>query len=129
MLKEPESMDELVYYTDRILDNGGEIKVWVFKKECPKCHKALMSKPKDKKGKVKVRAKYYVCPNCGYTISADEYEKSLEANVIYTCPKCKFHDEIQVPFIRKKIKGVLTFVVKCKNCGNKIYVTKKFKQI
>ena len=62
-LKRPESMDECVYYTLRDIGEG-EATVWVFKQSCPKCGKGIMGKPKGKEGKVKIRAKEYVCPEC-----------------------------------------------------------------
>ena len=66
MLKEPESMDELVYYTNRDLDNGGEAVCWVRRGKCPKCGKGMMGKPRNPKtGKAKIRASEYVCPECG----------------------------------------------------------------
>ena len=68
-LKQPESMDECIYFTQRSLDGDkGSVRVWVFKQGCPKCRKAIMGKPRDKNGKVRVRAKVYVCPGCGYTL-------------------------------------------------------------
>ena len=120
-------MEELVYYTSRTLGEGG-VTVWVFKQQCPSCGKALMGKPKNKDGKVKVRAKEYVCPECGYSVAKAEYQETLTANVEYTCPQCKHHAETQLPFKRKRIKGVLTLRVACENCGAPIDVTKKFKK-
>ena len=47
-MKEPESMEECVYFTRR--DNEkGKIKVWVFREKCPNCNDELMGKPKDPK--------------------------------------------------------------------------------
>ena len=128
MVKEPESMEDLVYMTNRILDNGS-IRVWVYRKPCPKCGKGLMAKPKDKKtGKPKVRAKEYVCPECGYTVEKNEYEETLEAEAIYTCPECSHKGEATIPFKRKKIDGVDTLRFICESCGAKIDVTKKMKE-
>ena len=98
----------------------------------------MMGKPKDPKtGKAKIRAKEYVCPECRYTIGMQEYEDTLTANIIYTCPKCGNNGEIQIPFKRKKIKmfneelqkeisaDALQF--QCQKCSKKINVTKKMK--
>ena len=64
-LREPESMDECAYFTNRILDNEGSARVWVLKEECQKCKKGLMGKPINPKTKKrKIRAKEYVCPEC-----------------------------------------------------------------
>ena len=88
MLKRPQSMEELVYYTSRTIGDG-EVTVWVLKQLCPKCGKSLMGKPKGEKGKVKVRAKECVCPDCGYAVEKKEYEEGLMACVDYICPECK----------------------------------------
>jgi len=125
-VKEPESMDELIYYTNRDLDNGGEVMCWVKKQKCPKCGKGLMGKPLDSKtGKPKIRAKEYVCPECGYTAEKEAYEETLTAEAKYTCPHCKKKGEASAPFKRKKVKGVETLRLKCQHCGGNIDVTKK----
>src|SRR3989338_522541 len=125
-LKQSQSAEECVYFTNRTIDNG-KARVWVFKKECPKCHKAVMGKPRDKTGKVMIRAKEYVCPNCGYKEDKKTYEESLTANIEYKCPHCGYEGEIQVPFKRKKVEGVDTLQFLCQNCSGKINVTKKIK--
>ncbi|NQU99013.1 hypothetical protein HQ533_06135 [Candidatus Woesearchaeota archaeon] len=128
-LKFPESMDECVYFTRRTIDNGKAM-AWVFKEECPKCHKALMGKPKDEKtGKAKIRAKEYVCPACNHTVEKIEYEETLTCNIQYTCPECMKPGEIQVPFIRKSIKGAKAVIFNCEKCDAKIAVTKKMKKL
>ena len=126
MLKKPESMEECIYFTRRSIDNG-EVTAWVFRKLCPKCGKGLMGKPRDKEGNVKIRAKEYVCPKCGYTVKKKEYEESLTANIEYTCPHCGHKGEIQVPFKRKKMAGVDTLRFQCQKCGKNIDITKKMK--
>jgi len=129
MLKKPESMEELVYMTNRDIGDDGSARCWVFKEQCDKCGKGPMGKPVDPKTKkVKVRAKEYVCPDCGNTVEKTEYEDTLTANVDYTCPECKHEGEIQVPFIRKKIKGVVTLRVNCEECKADIDITKKMKE-
>ncbi len=133
-LKMPESMDECVYFTRR---SQPHVVAWVFREKCPKCKKALMGKPKDSSGKVKIRAKEYVCPECGYTMEKGAYEDTLTANIQFTCPKCGFSGEHQMPFRRKKIRifdeeeGKETMadalVFNCPKCGYKIAITKKMK--
>jgi len=136
ILKQPESTEECIYYTFRGIGEG-EAKAWVLKQKCPKCSKALMGKPKDEKGKVKIRAKEYVCPECSYTVEKDEYEKGLTVNIIYTCPHCKFESETAIPFHRKKVqildeesgkkKAVEVLRFQCGKCGKDIDITKKMK--
>ena len=126
MLKKPNSMDECVYYTLRDIGNG-EITVWVFKQLCPKCKKAMMGKPAEG-GKVKIRAKEYVCPACNYTVEKEKYEETLTANAEYTCPECRFKGEAQVPFKRKSVEGTKAIRFVCGKCGAKIDVTQKMKE-
>ncbi|MEM4242563.1 MAG: hypothetical protein QXM31_01550 [Candidatus Woesearchaeota archaeon] len=133
-LRMPESMDECVYFTRR---SKPQVVAWVFREKCPKCKKALMGKPKDASGKVKIRAKEYVCPECNYTMEKGAYEDTLTANIQFTCPKCGFSGEHQMPFKRKKIKifdeeegkeiMADALVFNCPKCGEKIAVTKKMK--
>ena len=128
--KKPESdedMDKLLYFTKRKTDIGS-VFAYVYRQKCPKCGKALMGKPREG-GKVKIRAKEYVCPSCGNSAEKKEYEESLKANIDYVCQKCKHHGEIQIPYKRKKIKGVDALKFACEKCGNEILVTKKMKEI
>ena len=37
-MKEPDSMEECIYFTNRNIGKG-KIKAWVFKEKCPKCKK------------------------------------------------------------------------------------------
>ena len=130
-------MEECVYFTNRDIGEKGHIIAWVFRQECPKCHKALMGKPRDKKGKVMIRAKEYVCPECGYTVAKEEYEETLTVNIKYKCPHCDFEGEAQIPFKRKKImivdeitgkkKPVDALRFQCEKCGKNIDITKKMK--
>lgn len=121
----PNSMEELVYWTNRALDKGS-VKCWVYRQQCPKCNKAPMGKPVEK-GKVKIRAKEYVCPSCNHTVEKMDYEGTLEAQVDLTCPGCEKHSELIVPFKRKSIQGVLTLRVQCPSCNTNVDITKKMK--
>lgn len=134
-LKFPSSVEECVYFTRRLIKDG-KVVAWVFKELCPKCKKSLMGKPKEK-GKVKIRAKKYVCESCSYTLPKEEYKNTLTTNVQYTCPHCKHEGEIQVPFKRRKMqvfdeeeqKKITAEVVRfqCQKCGQNIDITKKMK--
>jgi len=138
MVTEPESMEELVYMTNRELDNEGYVKAWVYRKECPKCKKAKMGKPKNEKtGRAKIRATEYVCPECGYTEEKVEYEESLTCEIKYQCPSCKNEAEAEVQFKRKRIglinkdtgkkKMADAIQFECSKCKEKINITKKMK--
>src|SRR3989344_4689936 len=137
LLKEPASMEECVYFTNRIIENG-KIKAWVFREKCPKCGKGLMGKPKDEKtGKAKIRAEEYTCPDCRHTINKLEYEDTLTANIKYTCPHCSHQGEAQQSFKRKKIqrideetgkkKSIDAIRFQCEKCKHNIDITKKMK--
>lgn len=130
MVTEPQSMDELVYFTNRVLADGkGKVKCWVYRQDCPKCKKAKMAKPVDKKtGQPKIRAKEYICPSCLYKVEKEEYEQGLTAEVKYTCPGCKKDGEATAPYKRKKIEGIETLRFKCQHCGGNVDVTKKMKE-
>lgn len=126
-LQEPNSMEELVYFTNRTLLPKGKARVWVFKQDCPKCKKAKMSKPANPNGGVKIRASEYVCPACKYAVEKGEYEEGLVANIDYVCPSCSKSGQTQVPFKRKMIDGVPTVRAKCESCQGNIDITKKMK--
>jgi uncharacterized CHY-type Zn-finger protein len=126
-MKMPNSVEECVYFTNRTLGEGKAM-CWVFKQNCPKCKKSLMGKPKDSKtGKAMIRAKEYVCPSCKYTVEKTEYEETLTASIMYTCPACRNKGEIEAPFKRKSIEGVKTLRVNCQKCKANIDITKKMK--
>jgi len=127
-LIQPKSMDEVLYFTNRTLENEGKIKAWAYKKDCPKCEKGKMGKPIDPKTKKpKIRAIEYVCPSCGYTESKKVHEDSLTLDAIYTCPSCKKEGEGSTAYKRKSYLGVQSFIVECEHCGEKLPITKKLK--
>src|SRR3990167_2489237 len=103
LLKQPQSMDECLYFSNRSIDNG-QVKAWVYRKLCPKCKKAKMGKPVEK-GKVKIRANDYVCPACG---------KDGEGTT---------------PYQRKKYQGIQSYLIVCQHCQEKRPVTKKLKVV
>ena len=134
-MKEPISMEECIYFTNRNI-NSGKVKAWVFKEKCPKCGLGLMGKPVEK-GKVKIRAKEYICPECKYKIDKDEYEPTLLVNIKYTCPHCSNSSELSIPFVRKKVSFINETTGKkqlvesirfqCQKCSKNIDITKKMK--
>ncbi len=136
-LKQPTSINECVYFTNRTIGNG-KVKAWVFKEICPNCKKGMMGKPVDPKtGKPQIRTKEYVCKECNFTMPEEEYEDTLTINTQYICPYCDFQGEKQVPFIRKKIqvfdeeeqkkKTIEAARFQCEKCGKNIDITKKMK--
>lgn len=124
--KQPESMDEAIYFSRRTLEPKGRATAWARKKACPKCKKALMGKPVDK-GKIKIRATEYVCPACGYSEPKAEHEKDLVMCVDYECPFCNHKAIGTTSYIPKTYQGVKSRVVICEGCGEKIAITKKMK--
>ena len=128
IIKEPENMDGLIYFTQRQLGTKGTARAWVYKGMCEKCNKGIMSKPKDPKtGKVKIRAKEYTCPECGFTIEKKAYEETLNCEIKYTCPECGNEGEAEVLFKRRKLDGVDSVVFQCGKCNAKLGITKKMK--
>jgi uncharacterized CHY-type Zn-finger protein len=120
-------MDELVYFTQRAVGKGN-VKAWVYRGDCPKCGKAKMGKPVGSDGKVKIRAKEYVCPACKHTVEKQAYEDTLTCEVKYACPSCGNVADIAVPYKRKKFEGVSAIVFLCGKCKSKIPITKKMKE-
>ncbi len=98
-----------------------------------------MSKPKGAKGKIKIRAEEFTCESCHYTVSEEEYEKTLNAEIKYECPHCGNKGETIMPYIRKKVRvlneetgkktsmEVLRF--QCSKCKKDIDISKKMKGI
>ena len=135
MVTVPESTEGLVYFSNRTIGEGKAM-AWVYQQKCPKCGKATMGKPKDEKtGKVKIRSKEYVCPECNNTTEKKEYEEGLTMEIQYTCPECKHKGEAEVPYKRKKVKIMVdgeekkadAVVFNCGKCDAKIPITKKMK--
>ncbi|MBT7902836.1 hypothetical protein HN587_03160 [Candidatus Woesearchaeota archaeon] len=125
----PESMDELIYFTQRKIGDKGYAKVWVYRGACPECGKGQMGKPKDPKtGRAKIRAKEYVCPECKHIVEKVEYEETLEAECAYTCPECGKEGTGAIPFKRKTYQGISSLLFVCEHCSSKIPVTKKMKE-
>ncbi|MFH1649335.1 MAG: hypothetical protein ABIA93_02195 [Candidatus Woesearchaeota archaeon] len=125
----PESMDNLAYFTRRVLEPEGKIVCWVEREKCPKCKQAMMGKPRDPKtNKPQIRATEYVCPACKYTEEKEAYEGKLTAKAMYTCPYCKKQGESTTIYKRKTIKGAPTLRFLCQHCQGNLDVTKKFKE-
>lgn len=123
----PDSLEECIYFTNRPVGNGNVI-AWVYRKTCPKCKKAKMSKPVEK-GKVKTRADYYECPSCKYQEAKQIHEESLQLEAQYTCPKCGKEGESTALYKRKAFQGVPSYLVTCQHCGEIIPITKKLKEL
>ena len=126
-LKKPNSMDECIYFTNRISDSGRAV-AWVFRKQCPKCKKGIMGKPQKKDGKFDKKAEHYVCYSCGYEESNEQVENNLILNVEYKCPHCAHEGETTTEYKRKTFEGVPSYVFECQKCRKKIGLTKKLKE-
>ena len=127
MFKKPNSVEECVYFTNRIIDSGRAM-AWVFRKECPKCKKGIMGKPQKKNGKIDKKADHYVCYSCGYEGSNEQVEDSLTINVEYKCQHCGNEGETTTEYKRKTFEGVPSYVFECQKCKKKIGLTKKLKE-
>ncbi|MFC1742314.1 hypothetical protein ACFL3V_07300 [Nanoarchaeota archaeon] len=128
IVTEPESMDQLIYFTQRNIGSGNA-RAWVYKGKCPECGKGKMGKPVDEKtGKVKIRAKEYVCPECGHTAEKKAHEETLECEIKYKCPECGEEGETAVPYKRKTFNGMKAVIFNCGKCKAKIGITKKMKE-
>ena len=126
-LKKPNSVLECAYYTNRIIGDGRAV-AWVFRKECPKCKKDIMGKPRKKNGKLDKKADHYVCYACGYTEKNEQVENSLVINVEYKCPHCSIEGEATTEYRRKTFEGIQSYVFECEKCHKKIGLTKKLKE-
>jgi len=138
VLQEPSSMEECVYFTNRVLPNNGKIRAWVLREHCPKCKQGLMGKPLDPKThRPKIRSDLYECPKCKYSAPIQEYEDTLTISILYTCPHCNNKDESRLPFKWKKGKILDTETGKertanlikfqCSKCKKELNITKKMK--
>jgi len=127
-LKMPQSTGECLYFTRRSLGSNeeGNAVAWVYKRICPKCKKAKMGKPVDD-GHVKIRAKEYVCPSCGYTEDKETHEVGCKVEIMYKCPFCGKESEATAEYKLKSFEGAKAYVFECSNCKKKIGITKKMK--
>jgi DNA-directed RNA polymerase subunit RPC12/RpoP len=125
-LKKPASMEECVYFTNRVIGSGKAI-AWVFRKQCPKCKKDALRKPSTKSGKPDKKSPIYVCKNCRYEEKNEEAEKDLILNIEYKCPHCGNEGETTSEYKRKIFEGVPSYVFECQKCHKKIGLTKKLK--
>ncbi len=126
-LKNPQSAEECIYFTNRTIGDG-RATAWVFRKECPKCKKGIMGKPLKKNGKIDKKADNYVCYSCNYSESNEQVENSLIINVDYKCPQCGNESEAITEYKRKSFEGVQSYVFECGKCHKTIGLTKKLKE-
>lgn len=129
-LREPESTEECFYFTNRQLGETGEAMAWVYKPMCPKCKKAKLGKPVDEKtGKVKIRAKEYVCPACKSVFDKAKLDPTLTVEIKYTCPGCGNEGETTTEYKRKSFQRAPSYVFTCQKCNVKLGLTKKLKGV
>ena len=118
-MREPESVTECLYFSKREFAPGkGKAMAWAFRKECPKCHKGLMKKPKK-------TAPEYECPECGYGEPKKEHEESAELNIKFTCPFCDKEGEATTIYKRKTLYGKPAYCFACPSCNEKLGLYKK----
>ena|SRR3989344_8652668 len=104
-ISEPTSTNECVFFTRRTVGEKGKIMAWVPRSQCQKCKQGVMGKPRDEKtGKVKIRAKEYVCSQCSLSMGEEAYEDTLQISIKYTCPHCGSQGTTQQPYLFKKTK-------------------------
>jgi predicted RNA-binding Zn-ribbon protein involved in translation (DUF1610 family) len=127
MLKEPSSMEECLYFSNRTLGENGKAMAWVYRAECPSCKKGRIGKPIKKNGKPDKKADHFECPECKHQISNEEAENIFKVEVKYTCPHCGNVGEATTEYKRRSFQGVQAFVFACGKCGEKIGITKKLK--
>lgn len=128
-LKEPESAEEVFYFTNRDLENDGHAMAWVYRPDCPECGKGKMGKPVNPKtGRPIKKSEIYVCPECGHEENCEEYDETLFVEIKYKCPHCQKEGETTTEYKRKTYKGVPSYVFTCVDCGEKIGLTKKMKK-
>jgi hypothetical protein len=126
MIKEPESMDDLIFFTNRT-DGRGKIKAWAYRPLCPKCKKGRLGKPMNEKGKVAIRAEECTCKDCGFTASKEVMEDAATLEIIYVCPFCGKSGDTTTSYKRKNWQGVPAYIFTCQSCQQKIGITKKMK--
>ena len=126
-LKKPDSMDECLYFTNRIMGEGYAT-AWVYRKMCPKCKKDRLGKPLKKNGKTDKKAPYYDCKKCGYQENNDEVEKNLDLEIEYKCQHCGNEGMTTSKYERKTFEGIPSYVFSCEKCNKTIGLTKKMKE-
>ena len=127
-MKEPASMEECLYFTNRTIRETGKAMAWVYRPECPQCKKGRLGKPIKKNGKVDKKADYYECPECKHQMPKEEAENILKVEVKYKCPECGNEGFATTEYKRKSFKGVPAYVFVCEKCNAKIGITKKMKK-
>jgi len=137
MLTKPNDIEELLYFSQRDFDEGGEFKAWVFKPTCEKCGAKLGFKGKGSKcpdcgentlRKKSARSKEFYCNTCetkknalvceGCNTGFRKDDLNLQMNIEYTCPHCKEQLEAQIPW-KKKGKSI---IFKCIKCDGKLTI-------
>ncbi|MFT4250264.1 MAG: hypothetical protein ACMXYD_02805 [Candidatus Woesearchaeota archaeon] len=107
----PDSMDDLLYFTNRKLPDGTKIIAYVERKTCPECGKAQMGKPiNEKTGRPKIRSPIYTCPECGYEEKKQAHEDSCEVTIQYTNPEGTEMKTTTASYKRKTWKGMKAIV-------------------
>ena len=128
-LKQPQSMDELMYFSRRTVMDG-RVVAWVFKPQCPECGDDRLEKPTNPKtGKKKTRSSKFVCETCGYEEKKKKTEERATVNIHYICPHCEHEGDTTTKYDRRTYLGKKAFVFKCDECWQEIPITKRVKRL
>ena len=127
-IKKPDSMEECLYFTSRILKNDGFATAWVYRPLCDKCKKGKLGKPIKKNGKPDKKSPNYECPNCKHQITNEETESRLKVEIEYKCVDCGNEGMTTTEHKRITFEGVQAYVFTCEKCNAKMGITKKMKK-
>ncbi len=128
-IEEPESMENLMYVTNRRLGDG-KIMAWTYRVDCPECDEEYLTKPSKKTGKgPNTRAKKYTCDNCGFEMPEEDVRDAAVLQAKYTCPHCGEKGTAETDYKREKYKGTKAYIFTCEHCDEEIPLTKKMKEV
>lgn len=124
----PESMDDLLYFTNRKLPDGTRIIAWVERQTCAECGEADMGKPiNEKTGKPKIRSSKYVCPECGHEEPKKQHEENCDIQIQYTNPEGTEKKTTTTKYKRRTWHGMKAFVFHNEFTDERFGITKRLK--
>jgi predicted RNA-binding Zn-ribbon protein involved in translation (DUF1610 family) len=124
----PDSIDDILNFTNRKLPDGTKIVAYVPRQICPECKKADMGKPiNEKTGRPKIRSKTYECPECGYEEPKQSHEDSCEVIVQYTNPEGTELKKTTASYERKTWRGMKSIIFHNEFLDERFGITKRMK--